>query len=186
MAGSKFETRIFAVIILVAAVFFAWLIFKPEKPKEEQPIIIKMVDLSEFRSLPISIFANLCFVNLTVNGTSGYFLVDTGAEESVFNYTYLDSLHIAMADSIPIPNTKIYRTDTMSIISKADSLFKFDKQFFTYPLNGLHDKITEADSTFREKMFFGILGQDLMRQEGMILNFQNNKIYLTNKYNKIE
>lgn len=186
MADSKYEVKIFASLVIAAAVFFAFLLFRPQ-PEEKKPTIqIKMVDLSEFRSLPMINVANLCFVQLEVNGTTGDFLIDTGAEESVFNLNYLDSLHVAMTDTIPLPNSKIFITDTLSISAKNDTLFAFQKRFYAYPLTKFNDKIIALDSTFKKQMFFGILGQDLMRQEGMIINFQNNNIYLTNKYNRIK
>lgn len=181
--ASKYETKIFVVIIIAAAIFFGWLLFKPEE-KKETVTVIKMVDLSEFSSLPLTEIGNLTFVTLKINGNAGQFLVDTGAEESIFNIIYLDSLGITMADSLPLPGTQIYITDTVAVSSDVDSTFTFDKRFYTYNLSGLQNKISESDSTFTDIFFMGILGQDVMLREGMILNFQNNKIYLTNKYNK--
>lgn len=185
MAGSKQEVKIFAAIAIAVAIFFAWLIFKPEKEEKEPVTVIKMVDLSEFRNLPMVSIANLQFVELKLNGVDGLFLIDTGAEESVFNLDLSDSLKISMLDSIPLPNSRIYVTDTLKVVA-ADTLFKFDKKFYAYSLNNFSSKVTQIDSVFKMHLYFGILGQDLMRQEGMILNFQNNKIYLTNKYNQIK
>lgn len=187
MANSKFakyENPIIIGIIITLAIFFAWLLFKPEK--QAPPTIIKIVDLSEFRSIPMVNTGNLSFVVLKINSYNGLFLVDTGAEESIFNSTYLDSLKIAVADSTAIPNTQIVLTDTLHVSTLNDSLFQFKKPFYAYNLNGLKDKIIESDSSFKKNFFLGILGQDVMKQEGMILDFQNNKIYLTNKFNKIE
>lgn len=180
---AKIETTTYLFVLLLAvAVFFGWLLFKPSV--EPQTPVIKVVDLSEFRSLQMYDVDGLSIVHLKVKDTDGCFLVDTGAKESIFNSKFLSFLNVSIADSIPFPNTKIVLTDTLEIRSSADSLFRFKKQFYAYNLTGLKDELSKGDSLFTTAVFFGILGQDVMKSEGMIINFQNNKMYLTNNKKK--
>ena len=177
MANSKYEVKVFLTLVVLAAVFMAYLLFKPNKA---EPPVIKVVDMSELRSVPMMRFGNLPFVFLSIDGKNCAFLVDTGAEESVLNSNLLDSLHVTIADSVAIPNTKISLTNTVHAVSKSDTLFAIDKQFYSYDLDNMRKKLVEVDSAFNKVMFVGIIGQDALRQGGLILNFQNNRMYLTN------
>jgi hypothetical protein len=185
MSNSEKSSSFIYVVIILGAIAIGYLLFGSLfNETEKEPKIIKVADLSEFHHLPMYKVGNLSTVKLKVNGLEGDFIIDTGAEESVFNSEYVKSLNIKIADSIPIPNTAIILTDTIKVTCHYDSLFTFKKKFFSYNLTGLKTEIAKSDTTFKNTIFFGILGQDVMRNEGIILNFQNNNLYLTNKYKK--
>lgn len=183
MANSEKEsngnTNLFYIIILITAAFFGYLLYQYLTPDtdDNKPRYIKVSDLSQFPSVQMVNVGSLVTVPVQVKGSKGYFIIDTGAEESIFNSAFIDSLNIEYMDSLLLPDVNINMTDTVQI--NVDSLFVLTKTFYSYNLNNLTDELHKVDSTTIDRKIYGILGQDALNEYGLILNFQNHKVYIT-------
>jgi hypothetical protein len=179
------NSNLFYIIIIIAAIFFGYLLIqylKIDEPKKA-PKIIKVSDLSLFPSIAIHNIGTLSGIHVKIKSLYGYFIIDTGAEESIFNSQFKDTLRIYFLDSLLIPSVNVSMTDTLEI--KVDSLFVLKKTFYSYNLENLTKEINKVDSLSRKKLILGILGQDALNEFGLILNYQNHRVYIT-KNNKNE
>ena len=182
---SNGNPNLFYIIIVIAAVFFGYLLYQYLTPDvdDNKPRYIKVSDLSQFPSVQMISIGSLSSISVKIKDEYGVFIIDTGAEESIFNSSFVDSLNINYIDSLLLPDVNINMTDTLEI--KVDSLFNLNKTFYSYNLKALTDELQKVDSTVKRRKIYGILGQDALNEYGLILNYQNHRVYIT-KNNKNE
>lgn len=168
----------FYILIVILAVFFGYLLYQYLTPDTVEPKIkIVKVAVSQFPSVKMHNIGKLSTMPVEINGSKGYFIIDTGAEESVFNSSFKDLLEVQFLDSLLVPNHNISMTDTLQV--NVDSLFVLNKTFYSYNLEKLTTELVKVDSLNKAAKIFGILGQDALNEYGLILNYQNRKVYIT-------
>lgn len=175
----KNESRLLYVILAIAAVIFGWFLFPlfTQEPEVQPQIVHKIVSIEECPSIKLTQIGRLYLIESKINGQKGFFLVDTGAETSIINDDFTDTLQIHYLDSavIPHPESRIKMTDTVNV--KFDTLIHVNSVFYSYSLKTMSTELNKIDTT-RSIRLFGLLGQDVLKEKSAILNYQNDRIYI--------
>ena len=173
------ESKWLFSILAIAFVVFGWFLFPffTTQPEIKPEIVHKIVSIEDCPSIKLIQIGRLYLIESKINGQKGFFLVDTGAETSIINDDYADTLKIHYLDSavIPHPDSRIKMTDSVTV--KFDTLIHINTLFYAYSLKMMSIELNKVDTT-RSIRLFGLLGQDVLKEKSAILNYQNDRIYL--------
>ena len=158
-------------IVLVAGLYLA--------PVEELPAIAPgMVFREAYRTdsstvIPFTRAGNLIMVKARVDTTEGNFIIDTGAPHLVLNITYFRDY----------PATLVQDAEQTSITGASPGLLRTrvrDFAFGTLTLSQLDADLAALGHIENSKgvKILGLLGLDLFRQCELIIDYEQNLIYL--------
>jgi hypothetical protein len=118
-------------------------------------------------------------VEASINGKSGYFIIDTGAQATVIHHESAEKFSLVQENEAPSTEatgvggsitTRSYLIESLIIEGNAVSLSS------VYSMDLSH--VVDALNSFTEEKIDGVLGQDIMEVHEAIIDTASNTVYL--------
>jgi hypothetical protein len=118
-------------------------------------------------------------VEVSINGKSGYFIIDTGAQATVIHQESAEKFNLVQENDLPSTEatgvggsmrTRSYPIESLIIEGNAVSLSS------VYSMDLSH--VVDALNPLTEKKIDGIIGQDIMEMHEAIIETTSNTVYL--------